>query len=172
MAIFTAVFNAVAVTAAQDVFEITAPATSNVLIHDIKVGQYTDFGDAAAEILSILVIRGYTVSGSGGTLPTPSNLKTAYQAGVLISRSADSVVEANNTTVANTGSTMTLIADTFNIQAGWSLRDVLSLPDRNRDPKSGIWLAPSERLVVRITAPADSITMNGTLVFEETGIVS
>jgi hypothetical protein len=164
MAIFTSVVAAVAVTAAQDVFEITAPSNSNVLIRDIKIGQYSDFGDAAAEILSVTVIRGYTVSGSGGSASTPSNLKSVGPAAV-------SSVEINNTTVANTGSAVTLIADAFNIQAGWSLRDVLSLPDAARDPKLGIWLAPSERLVVRITAPADSLTMNATLVFEETGIV-
>jgi hypothetical protein len=28
-------------------FEIVAPATANVVIREIKIGQYTDFGDMA-----------------------------------------------------------------------------------------------------------------------------
>jgi hypothetical protein len=33
----------------------------------------------------------------------------------------------------------------------------------------GIQVNKAQKLVVRITAPADSLTMNGTLVFEEVG---
>jgi hypothetical protein len=159
MAIYTAVVSQVAVTAAQDVFEITAPATASVLIHDIKLGQYTDFGDAAAEILSVQVIRGFTVSGSNGSAATPVPMQSWNP-------TATCAVEVNNTTVANTGTGSIIVSDTWNIAAGWSLRDALSLP-RDEFPKNGIWLDASERLVVRITAPADSITVNGTLVFEE-----
>jgi hypothetical protein len=162
--IYTATFNAVAVTAAQDFFEITAPANSRVRIRECRIGQYTDFGDAAAEILSVLVIRGFTTSGSvGGTAPTPSNV--SGHSGAL---AAGSVVEINNTTLANTGSAVTLYADTWNIATPWWFAP--SMPS----PRNGWWgehliLAPSQRLVFRITAPADSITCNGTLVFEELG---
>src|SRR3990167_9808586 len=52
--IFTATVNAVVVSAAQDVFEIVAPQGKRVKIREIVLGQYTDFGDAAAEILSVL----------------------------------------------------------------------------------------------------------------------
>lgn len=150
---FSATFTAVAVTAAQDVFEITAPATRRVRIHDIRLGQYSDAGDAAAELLSVLVIRGYTVSGSGGSAPTPANLISDS------TRAAQSSVEVNNTTVASAGTAVTLLADAWNVQAGaW----IAPLGDRN-----AILIGPSVRLVVRITAPADSLTMNGTIVFEE-----
>ena len=61
-----------------------------------------------------------------------------------------------------------MLADAFNVAAGWSLRDSMRLSDaREANTQEGIWLAASGRLVVRITAPADSLTMNGTLVFEE-----
>ena len=161
--IYTATVSAVAVTVTQDVFEITAPVNSRVRIRECRIGQYTDFGDAAAEILSVLVIRGYTVSGSGGTTPTPTNV--SGHTGAL---AASSVVEANNTTLANTGTAVTLYADTWNIATPWWFAP--SMPS----PRSGWWgehliIAPSQRVVVRITAPADSITCNGTLVFEETG---
>jgi hypothetical protein len=139
MAIFTATFSAVAATAAQDVFEIVAP----------------DAGDAAAELLSVLLIRAYTVSGSGGSSVTPANI-SGHSAAIA----AGSTVEANNTTVANTGTPITLLADAWNVQVGWRY---LPLPEER------IILEKSQRLVCRITAPADSITLNGTLVFEEIG---
>ena len=61
-----------------------------------------------------------------------------------------------------------MLADAFNVAAGWSLRDSMRLSDaREANPQEGIWLTASGRLVVRITALADSLTMNGTLVFEE-----
>lgn len=157
MAIYFAAFSAVAVTAAQDVFEITATGASlqdsRVKIREIRIGQYSDFGDAQAEILSVTVIRGFTTTGSGGSTITPvadSSLRHA----------ADSTVKANNTTVAVNGTGVTLIADTMNVAAGWVWQAATDMRDV-------ICLAGAERLVVRITAPADSLTMNGTIVFEE-----
>jgi hypothetical protein len=80
---------------------------------------------------------------------------------------AGSVVEINNTTVANTGTPDELISDTMNIAAGWWWE-----APRDRDGRvQGIQVKPSQRLVVRITAPADALTMNGTLVFEELGLM-
>lgn len=155
--VYAVTFTAVAVTAAQDLFEITTSATTRALIRGIRIGQYTDAGDAAAEILSILLIRGYTVSGSGGSAATPANLR-----GWSGAPTAASACEVNNTTVANTGTAVTLLADTFNVQAGWSYYPA---------PDDHIVLDVSQRLVVRITAPADSLTMNGTLLFQEIGKV-
>ena len=148
---YSATFSAIAVSAAKDLFEITAPSTHRVAIREIRVGQYSDAGDAAAEILSILIIRGYTTTGSGGAAVTPSLLIPSD--GV-----AASTVKRNNTTVAADGTPLILMADAWNIQAPF-----LWLPDQNHR----LIIAPSQRLVVRITAPADSITTNGTLVFEE-----
>jgi hypothetical protein len=148
--VFAASFAAVAVSAAQDVFELVAATAMVVNLREVRLGQYSDFGDAAAEILSVQIIKGYTVSGSGGSTPTPGDIVAAAVAGAT--------VEANNTTVANTGTVKILVADAFNVQAGWWYRP----PADER-----IRLAAGERLVVRITAPADALTMNGTLVFDE-----
>lgn len=152
MPVFTATFSAVAVSAAQDLWEIVAPAGSaKVTLREIRIGQYSDFGDAQAEILSIQLIRGYTTGGSGGASVTPANLRSA-------SRAAASTVERNNTTVASAGSPEILYADAFNTASGWWFRP----PEDER-----IVLRASERLVARITLPADALTMNSTLVFEE-----
>lgn len=151
MTIFVAAFAAVAVTAAQDVFELVAPASARVAVRKAVLGQYTDAGDAAAEILSVQIIRGYTTSGSGGAAITPVNLAPW-------SRTAGATVERNNTTAAQDGTGSVLWAEAFNVQAGWYY---------DPPPEERILLDAGDRLVVRITAPADSLTLNGTLVFEE-----
>lgn len=152
---YAATFSATAVTAAQDVFEITAPAGKAVRILEVRLGQYSDAGDAEAENLSVLFMRGHTTGGSGGSSPTPVKFNPQ------IGGAADSSVGANNTTVA-TGSAATLLADSFSIAAGFYWRAV-------SDPPMSIVLSPGQRFVVRITAPTDSLTMNGTIVFEEIG---
>lgn len=144
---YAATFSAVAVSAAQDLFEIAAPSTHRVCVRKCFISQYSDFGDAQAELLSVTVLRGYTTTGSGGSAVTPVNFKPWGPA-------ANSTVAKNNTTVASNGSPVTLIADAFNVAAGWWL-------------PQPIWLDVSTRLVIRISAPADSLTMNGTLVFDE-----
>ena len=149
--IFTATVSATAVTAAQDVFSILAPDGKQVKIREVVLSQYTDFGDAAAEILSVLVVRGYTTVGSGGSAVTPVNLDPT-------GRRASATVRANDTTVATGGTAQILRATAWNIQSEW-----LYIPDQSERAI----LMPNQRLVVRITAPADSVTMNATLVFEE-----
>lgn len=149
--IYTATFSAVGVSAAQDAFEIVTDSTHWARIRGVYLGQYSDFGDAAAEIISVLFIRDYTVSGSSGSAVTPRALRSWTAA-------ATSTVEANNTTVANTGTPLTLWAEAWNVQAPY-----IYYPPRAEQ----IVLGPSERLVIRLTAPADSLTTNGTLVFEE-----
>lgn len=159
MTVFSAAFSAVAISAAQDLFEIVAPANSRVRILEIDLAQYSDFGDAAAEILSLTVHRGFTTSGSGGGTVTPANFNP-------YSRAAGTTVERNNTTVATTAGTL-LWATGWHLQAGFIWRPV---DDNNSNPfRRHIILKPSERLVVRITAPADEITANGSVLFEEIG---
>lgn len=155
MAIFSAPFSAVAVSAAQDVWEIVAHANTRVAIREIRLGQYSDFGDAQAEILSVTIITGFTTTGSGGAAVTPVNL--SRRTGGL---SAVSTVARNNTTVAQDGTGTVVLADVFNVAAGWWYYP----PEEER-----IIMEKSQRLVVRITAPADALTMNGTIIFEELG---
>lgn len=160
MSFFTAAFSAIAVSAAQDAFEIVAHASSRVAICEILLGQYSDAGDAEAELMSIQVIRGFTTAGAGGAAVTPANLSPW-------SRAAVTTVTRNNTTLAQDGTGIVMISDAMNVQAGWAYRpqyDPLNLSTDER-----IWLAPGDRVVIRITAPVDGVTMNGTVKFEETG---
>lgn len=162
MTVFTATFSGITISAAQDVFEIVAPSTSRVVIHDIALAQYSDFGDAEAEILSLTVLRGHTSSGTSGSSVTPSNINP-------YSRDAAATVEANNTGLASGGSPQTLWADGWHLQAGFLWR--LSERMNTLGTEGKILLKPAQRLVVRISAPADPITANGTLLFEEIGQV-
>lgn len=155
--VYTGIISQVSVSAAQDVFELTCPSTTRVRIREVKLGQYSDAGDATAEILSVQLIIGHTTSGSGGAAVTPRNLNRASTV------TAASTLERNNTTIAANGTAITLYSDVWNIQSGW-------------------WYAPSEfemitidistRLVVRITSPVDAITLNATIVFEELGTLA
>jgi len=154
MTIFTAAFAAVSASAAQDVFEIVAPADSRVRLRECRIGQYSDAGDAQDELLSVQIIRGHTVTGSGGGPVTPANLEPW-------SRAAAATVAINNTGLATTSGVL-MLSDSFNVRAGWIWDPV---------EEECIWLRANERAVIRITAPADGITLNGTLVFEETGQV-
>lgn len=150
---YWAVFEGVAVTAAQDFFEITAPADSAIEIHEVKITQTSDVGDAAEEMLSTVIQTGATTSGSGGSSVTPStNLGGA---------AAGAAVEANNTTEASAGTILNRYRESWNIRAGLHYLPL---------PEDRIVLSPSARLTVTlITVPADSLTMDGTIVFSEIG---
>lgn len=149
---YSVIFSAVAVTAAQDIFEITPADDKPVNILGLFIGQSSDAADAQDEMLQVSIIRGFTTSGSGGSAATPSPLDN-------IDTAAGFTAEVNNTTVANTGTSVTLHTDTFNVRAGYQ-----------------VWFPPecypratqaNTTLVVRITAPADSLTMSGTLYVQE-----
>ena len=151
---YTAVFAAVSVTAQQDFFEVNAPADSVVVLHEINITQTSDVGDAAEEMLSLAIKSGATTSGTGGTTPTavPMSLGDAAFGGS---------VEVNNTTKALGGTIVTHYRESFNIRSGFKY---LPTPE-TRKP-----LSPSARLTVElVTTPADALTMDGTITFEEVG---
>lgn len=149
---YTVSFAGVAVTAAVDLFEILPAANKPCYVHGLFLGQTSDVGDAAEEILRFSIVRGNTTSGSGGAAATPRPMDSNSVA-------AGFTAETNNTTAASAGTAVTLHSDTFNVRSGY-----------------GIWWTPEARprvnnanlLVVRLgAAPADSLTMSGTLYVEE-----
>ncbi len=150
--IYTAVFNNVAVTAIQDLFEFNAASDAVVYLHDIHISQNTDVGDAAEEVLRIELTSGHATSGSGGTTPTavPRNIGQPAFGGT---------VEVNNTTQASTGTIVTHYVWNWNIRVGF---------DKIFTPETRPRLAPSGRMCLELpAAPADSVTMSGTITFEE-----
>ena len=149
---YTVAFSAVTVSAAEDLFEITPADDKPVKLRGLFIGQSSDAGDAQDEMLQVSIIRGHTTSGSGGSAATARQLSS-------IDTAAGFAAEVNNTTTASAGTTHTLHTDTFNVRVGYQL-----------------WFPPEccpmasqahTTIVVRITAPADALTMSGTLYVEE-----
>ena len=162
MPVYSATFTGIAVSAAQDLIELVMSANNRGRILEIRVGQYSDAGDAAAELASIQIIRGFTTSGSGGASVTPGSVKPW-------SRASAATVERNNTTLAQDGTGVTLVSDTFNVAAGWFYKPDLGDKSAGR-PDESIEMNPSDRLVVRMpNAPADALSFNFTIVWEEMG---
>lgn len=153
--IYTVNFSAVAVTVQVDVFELRPADDKPIEIIGVFMGQSSDFGDAQAEILGYTVIRGFTTSGSGGATPTPAPLNRSDSA-------AGFSAETCNTTLATVGTTATLHADTFHVASG----EKLWLPEGCE------WEASQAdtSVVIRLNAaPADSLTMSGTVYVREQG---
>ena len=86
---YSATFEEVSVTAAQDLFELNAPSDAVVVVHGVTVSQSSDAGDSASEQLNVLIHRGST-SGSGGSTPTARPMEAGDAA-------FGGTVEANNT---------------------------------------------------------------------------
>ncbi len=153
--LYSVPFSATAVSVAVDAFEVLAAAGKPFILHEVTLAQSSDYGDAAAEGLSVLIKRatGSYTSGSGGATVTPAKHLTNDAA-------AGPTAEVLNTTqaVVGSGALTTLRAEAFNVQAGYQY-----LPT----PETRVTFLPTEACVVSITAPADAITVSGTLVFEE-----
>ncbi len=152
--VYTAQFTDVAMTAIQDLFEIVAPSDAVVIIHDVHFGQRSDVGDSAEEILSIQFTSGHTTSGSGGSsvTPVPRLLGDAAFGGTC---------EVNNTTQAVDGTIVVHYSWQWNIRGPF---------DKIWTPETRPVLSPSRRACFELpVAPADSITVSGTVTFEEFG---
>lgn len=138
-----------AVTAQIDLAELTPADDRPIEIVGIFLHQTTDFGDAAEEVLSLEIIRGHTTSGSGGNTPTPRPLKRGAQA-------AGFTAETLNTTIASAGTTHTLLADGWNVRVPYLFQAI-------REDEAPQASQADTTMVVRMSAPADSITVRGTV---------
>jgi hypothetical protein len=157
MRMYTVQFDNVSVSAIQDLFELTPAANKAielVAMHFSQTG-VADVGDAAEEMLAVQVIRGYTSSGSGGSTVTPSVVKPADTA-------AGFTCEANNTTVASTGTAVILDTRNFNVRAGL---DYIWPPGMEHGANAG----HTTMCVRLVRAPADAITLSGTAYVREIG---
>lgn len=152
--IYTVQFNAVAVTATQDLFEIVASSGKPLVILGWEISQYSDVGDAQEELIPIYFKSGQTVSGSGGSSVTPAAGDTSLAA-------ASFTAEANNTTKANTGTILTHYSGSWNVRMPY---------EKIFTPEQQIVIIASRRCTLELGAnPADSLTCNGTIWVQEIG---
>lgn len=146
-------FSAQAVTTATDMFEITPAADRAVIIYGLTLGQTTDLGDAAEEVLMIGVYRDCT-AGSGGTALTEYN----YNQAAIGSPTA--AVRVLGT--ASTGGTLIDIIP-------WNIRvPLLWVPIPEMRVKFSNIAAEGPTSTFRlIAAPTDSITVSGAIYWAE-----
>ena len=149
---YTVEFEGIAVSAAQDFFELTSADDKPIEIISGVIGQYSDMGDAEEEGLRLQIIRGHTSSGSVGSTSTPAPLDPSGAA-------AGFTCEINNTTIASAGSAVNLHSESFNSRIGWFYNPV---------PEARIGANQTSLLVVRLlAAPGDELSMSGSLVIRE-----
>lgn len=150
MTIHAAAIDALAFTTATDIFEVTAPSTARIRFHQLDLCQTTDLQDAAEEVLRIGYYRGVT-AGSTGTSLTENTYVDSNDG------AATAAIVANRGTASTSGTLLQII--------GWNIRI----------PLQYIW-TPETMPVFEVstvstfkllTAPADSITISGTLLWEE-----
>lgn len=137
-----------------DLWCITAPTNSRLAIREVRLGQFTEFGDAQAELLPIQFLIGSTAIAGGAGL-TGRNVR-AYSGAAT----AASSVTGPSTTLASTTSAYASMQDSFNVAAGFYWRP----PEDERDI-----IGLGQRFVVRIGPANDVLSLRGTLTLQELG---
>lgn len=148
--VYSAPMDAIAFTTATDLFEFTVTSDAPILIHALELSQTTDLSDANEEVLRFGWYTGAT-GGSGGTALT----ETDYNRDDLPAVTA--AVRTGGT--ASTGGTLKAIH-------GWNIR----IPfDKIWTPEMRPRIDSSEDIATfrLLAAPADSVTISGTVYWEE-----
>lgn len=147
---FSAPMDALAFTTATDIFECTVPSTCRMEVLQIRLGQTTDLGDAQEEVLRIGVYRGAT-AGSTGTALTEQPFVDSNDGAARVA------VVANRGTASTGGTLIDVIP--------WNIRipmNELYIPELR--PIAEISTVLTYRL---LTAPTDSITISGSIIWRE-----
>ena len=151
--LFAANFSAQAITTATDLFEMTPAADRAAIIYGLSLGQTTDLGDAAEEVLMVGLYRDVT-AGSAGTANTEYNYtNAAVGAPTMATRSLGT---------ASTGGTLIDIIP-------WNIRiPLLWIPVPEMRPKFSNIAAEGPVSCFRlIGAPTDSLTVSAVLYWAE-----
>lgn len=161
MRVYALPINGGSITAANGDYDLwyVAPADDKpVRFLGFFLGQTSELGDAAEELLGIQVIRGHTTVGSGGSAVTakaPVNMSSGSNFG-FTGRVMDSVV-------ASAGTTTIEFSDTMNVRTGYKhFWTPETAPAASQ--------AHTTMVVRMITTAADDITgVNGVLYVQELG---
>ena len=154
--IYTASFDDVSVSAAQDLLSLAtgtsgSPLLMSVAIHMITLGQRTLTSWEAKPLRLVRYSGAYTISSSGNSAtPRPHNFGDA---------AATATARINDTTAASGGTSVSILTDEWVF-----LNNYLYLPA----PEDRIILAPGQALQVRLpTAPSAAMSASGSITFEE-----
>jgi hypothetical protein len=142
--------------AERDVFDIQGSTETRLRLHQVELSQHSEVAGASEERLPVEILTGAVVASSGGTAGVP----TRY-----LDRGATSLVSAayNATTVAGAASD-----ETLRWGGAWPINECFNYePASDKRIQTGL----NENLSVRIGVPADALSLNGTIVWEEIGKV-
>lgn len=149
--VYTVIFDQQTIAAASgdyDLFEVVPADDKALEIVALSLGNKSEIGDAQDEMIAYSIVRGNTTS-SNGTTTTPQLTDPSDPA-------ASFGAETIGSTPATAGTSVTLLADTFNVRAGLNL----VFPELMRFKVS----QANTGLYVRLTAAvADDLTLSGTL---------
>lgn len=145
-----------AVTAATTDLLCLEPADDKpIKVLSLNLHQTSDFGDAQDEVISVKWVRGNTTTGSGGNTVTPRPC-------VPSDATAGFVAESFNTTAASAGTPVNGPRHGFNVRGGLERPYT---PDEAFESTQAIGF-----LALRLeAAPADSLTIGGSVLVEEFG---
>jgi hypothetical protein len=155
MVIYSAPIDAVAVTAATDIAEITPAADRPFVVYGLDLCQTTDLGDAAEEVLRIGIYTDVT-AGSTGTALTEGPYTNESLAGTV-----QTAIVSNRGTASTGGTLIGIIGWNIRIPLEWRPTPAMQLKFSNIAAEGPV---SSFRL---LSAPADSITVSGTIYWTE-----
>lgn len=152
MRLYAVPFSAVAVSAAQDLINLTCTANMAIKIHYVELGQKTLTGWEAKEI-TLRRNPATVTTGSGGSAVTPRPFNPGNPAATFTARSNDTTAQTTSGTQA------ILLARTWEFLNGF-----FWMPAPEQRPI----IKPSEGFAVNLgTAPSGSMTASGTVWVEE-----
>jgi hypothetical protein len=143
---------AIATSYGGEFISLKADTGNPVLIHSIRLGQFSDPADAEAEMMNVRLSR---FTGAQGVANGVAGAEAPHTPGTP---STGVIVHVGATSLSATGVTL-LMEDSWNVQAGW-----LYLPT----PEERIWIAPTEGIAcLPASGPADELTLTASITFEE-----
>jgi hypothetical protein len=153
--VYSAPMDALAFTAATDVFEITPAADRPILIYGMQLGQTTDLGDANEEVLRIGLYTDVSAGATGTALTeVPYSNESALGA-------VTTAVVANRGTPSTGGTLIDIIPWNIRIPLNW-----FPIPEL-RVKLSAIAAEGPTSSFRLMSAPGDSITVSGCLYWTE-----
>ena len=152
---FSAPLTITASTLDLDIVSLVAGTAGVFCVHELHVGQMTEFGDAAAEMIDFKISRfeGAFTIGSVGTAGTEEPLHTGGPAAATSMRFGD-------TTITTGGTEAILKRDSWHVAAGLHYVPL---------PSARVWVSPTDAFVCWFDAPDDAIDYRGYVVWEEFG---
>lgn len=147
--VYTAIMDAVSVSAAKDLIRVSAPSTAALLVTKAWLGQ--ESVDDLNEVGAVQLMRASTDgTGTSGTANPMSDGDSAFGGTFVYNLSAD--------TTAGT----ILVRENLNMAAGWVWTPF--------DFSEGIIVPPSGRIVLRLdVAPSAAMTVTAGMQFHEIG---